>query len=84
VKIAETYAADQAQIAWLEGGNARGHLAHYNLDFDDVAQWSQVGIAAVLEAALRNDGRAVRGRIVGIVAAALALGIELERSGELR
>jgi hypothetical protein len=64
-----------------ENGELRALLVLYGIDFNDVRDWSLV--AADEAYRLRADPLAHAGRFVGAVGAAIILGIELARSGEV-
>lgn len=81
MRIAETRAADAAAVSWLAGDGVRGALARYGIDFDDVREWAEPGRFGCFQAA--GDAARFEGRFAGAVSAAIILGIELGRSGEL-
>lgn len=81
MKLADTDANVRAGLAWQQGAGIRGALAAYNLAFEDVAAYAEVAADSIVDAPTEE---AFRGRVVGAVGAGILLGIELERSGELR
>lgn len=81
MKLLETEAAQAAATAWLEGDGIRGALARYGLELEDVGAWGFAGEQACL--AVASDHKRFMGRFVGAIAAAIVLGIELERNGEV-
>lgn len=81
MKLADTDANVRAGIAWQQGAGIRGALATYGLAFDDVVEYAEIAASSIADA---PSEEAFAGRVTGAVAAGILLGIELERSGELR
>ena len=81
MKLLDTEAAQAAAAAWLDGGNIRGALGQYGLELEDVGAWALAGEQACL--AVATDHRRFMARFVGAISAAIVLGIELERNGEV-
>lgn len=82
IKVTDT-AAFTISAARLraEDGEVRPLLALYGIDFDDVRDWSLNAADAAY--GMREDYLGHAGRFTGAVAAAIVLGIELARSGEV-
>lgn len=81
MNLADTRAAEQAAISWTAGGGVRGALARYGVDFDDLRWWADAGRVACFN--VGTDPTKFEGRFAGAIAAALIMGIELGRSGEI-
>lgn len=79
MRLDETDAAVLAAESWLVGGGIRGALAQYGLTLEEVASWSAAGRTS-LRAAAQSEW-SFEARYVGVVAAALILGIELGLTG---
>jgi hypothetical protein len=92
VRLADTVAGELAQQAWL-GIDAPGDPAGpagirmaLLLGFpvppslEDVVEWSQPALRALLDATDRGDLVAFEGRLIGAIAAALILGAKLQET----
>lgn len=81
MKIADTTTNVRAGLAWSNGPGIRGALAQYGLELEDVGEYCEVGTGLIADS---PNEVVFHARVTGAIAAAIILGIELERSGELR
>lgn len=81
MKIADTAAAVIAGERWLDAGGVRNALAAYGLELEDVGRWGEAGRVRCQQAAV--SPHRFEGAFVGAISAAIILGIELARSGEV-
>lgn len=73
--------ANAAGKLLLARGSVRDALSTYGLELEDVADWGVIAEAGLLGRI--GDPEGFRARLAGALGAAVMLGIELARSGEV-